>query len=454
MAEKTRAQYAQEIARLKASLPAVRTQLQGIPGVIDVFVGIKETGGMATDEVVFQVYVENKKPLDHVAPEHRIPRTIAGAATDVISAEGIEPQQVICGGIGMTQSTWGLSGGTLGACGLANAANTHVAEGTPVFLTNHHVAETIGDVVGFGCLCDSWCCECCEFGRVIDAQQTDRVDASIGTLNEGVRFTHEILGIGAIRSTDIAITGTNIVKYGITTGLTKGRVTNDNFGPFTRGDKVTMRGQIRIAPVAPFKRMSAPGDSGSIYVDADTRCVVGLHHSGDGTNANGSHIGDVMGLLHFSFPVMGTAGAIPLDGLALDPEQPTMLTALAQYRRELELTESGRLWLELVRAHAAEVRHLVNHQRETQVAWHRSQGPSFIAHYTRNARDPAHRVPREIGGVRLENLIISMATVLQRHGSPELARAITDHYLTTLQFAQSADSVRSVLAGARRIAGA
>jgi len=63
-------------------------------------------------------------------------------------------------------------------------------------------------------------------------------------------------------------------------------------------------------------------------------------------------------------------------------------------------------------------------------------------------------VPREIGGVRLENLIISMATVLQRHGSPELARAITDHYLTALQFAQSADSVRSVLAGARRIAAA
>ena len=70
------------------------------------------------------------------------------------------------------------------------------------------------------------------------------------------------------------------------------------------------------------------------------------------------------------------------------------------------------------------------------------------------ARDPAHRVPREIGGVRLENLIISMSTTLQRHGSPELARAITDHYLTALQFSQSADSVQSALIKAKRMTGA
>jgi hypothetical protein len=151
VAEKTREQYAEQIARLKASLPTVRAQLQGIPGVIDVFVGIREVGGMATEDVVFQVYVQRKKPLDQVAPDQRIPRIIAGTPTDVISAEGIEPHQIICGGIGMTQSFWGV-GGTLGACGLATAANTHVAEGTPVFVTNHHVAKTIGDVVGFGCV--------------------------------------------------------------------------------------------------------------------------------------------------------------------------------------------------------------------------------------------------------------------------------------------------------------
>ena len=79
MAEKTQAQYADEVARLRASLPLARAQLQDIPGVVNVLVGIKETGGMATEEVVFQVYVEEKKPRDQVAPDQRVPATIAGA---------------------------------------------------------------------------------------------------------------------------------------------------------------------------------------------------------------------------------------------------------------------------------------------------------------------------------------------------------------------------------------
>jgi hypothetical protein len=199
--------------------------------------------------------------------------------------------------------------------------------------------------------------------------------------------------------------------------------------------------------------MQEPGDSGSVLLQTETRRVVGLAHSRQtGGVLVASHYDDVETLLHITFPIMGTAGAIPISDARLEPDQPTMLMTIAQYRRELELTEVGRNWLELVQNHASEVRYLVNHHRETQIAWHRSQGPSFIAHYTRNARDPAHRVPRDIAGVRLENLIISMASVLQRHGSPELVQAITKHYLTALQFAGSADSVHSALVGASRVA--
>jgi hypothetical protein len=454
MAEKTQEQFDREIARARASLPAARAQLRGIPGVIDVLVGIKETGGMATQTVVFQVYVGKKKPLDQVAPDQRIPATIAGIPTDVIGREPIEPHDVLCGGMTMTQSLWGMSIGTLGAFGLATAANTHVAENTPVLLTNHHVASDVGDAVGLGCLCDSWCCECCAIGHLVDASLTNRVDGSIATLNAGVRFSHEILGIGPIRGSGLATMGMPIVKYGQTSGLTTGTVTQDNEPPFTRTDGATFVGQIRVAPVAPSTTMSEGGDSGSVYVDANTRRIVGLNHAGSEGLGFGNHIADVIALLNFSFPVMGTAGAIPVATALPQPDRPTMLEALALYRRELERTEVGQRWLELIRAHAAEVRYLVNHHRETQVAWHRSQGPGFIAHYVKSARDPDHRVPREIGGVRMENLIVSMAAVLQQQGSPELARAITEHYLTALHLARRADSAQAAMASARQIAGA
>ncbi len=454
MAEKTRDELDREIARATAKLAAARARLRGVPGVIDVLVGIKETGGLATQTVAFQVYVHDKRPLGDVPERERIPPTIEGIPTDVIWRKRIDPHDVLCGGMTLTQSLWGMRFGTLGAFGVATAANTHAAANTPLLLTNHHVASDVGDAVGVGCLCDSWCCECCAIGHLVDASLTNQVDGSIATLNEGVRFSHEILGIGAIRGSGLATKGMPIVKYGQTTGLTTGTVTQVSEPPFTRSDGATFVGQIRIAPVAPSTTMSEGGDSGSVYVDADTRRVVGLHHAGSEGIAFGNHTVDVMAALRIDFPVMGTAATIPLASAAPPPEGPTMLQALAAHRRELERTEAGRRWLELVRAHSDEVRYLVNHHRETQLAWHRGQGPAFIAHYVRSARDGGHRVPREIAGVRVENLIVSMAAVLQRHGSPELAKAITEHYLTALQLARHADSVPEALAAAERLVGA
>jgi hypothetical protein len=453
MPRKTPEQFDREIAEARAKLPAARKRLRGIAGVIDVLVGIKETDGIATETVVFQVYVEEKKPPGDLAPTQQIPATIEDVPTDVISRDPIDPHDVVCGGMTLTQSLWGSTVGTLGAIGFATGANTHAAANTPVLLTNHHVASDVGDAVGLGCLCDSWCCECCAIGHLIDAGLTDHVDASIATLNTDTRFSNEILGIGAIRGTTPAAMGMPIVKYGQTSGLTTGTVTQTNEPPFTRSDGARFVGQIRVAPSAPSTTMSEPGDSGSVYVNANTRGIVGLNHAGSGGIGFGNHISDVMALVHIDFPVMGTAGALPLSAPVPQPDRPTMLHALVLHRRELERTEIGRRWLELVQTHAAEVRYLVNHHHATQIAWHRSRGPQFLAHYIKSVREPEHRVPRELDGVRVENLIISMAAVLQRHGSPELARAITDHYLTALELARHADSPEAALARAREIAG-
>jgi hypothetical protein len=453
MSRKPQEQFDEEVSRAAARLPEARRQLSHIPGVVDVQVGIKETGGLATDEVVFHVFVQRKKPLRDLPPEQRVPPSVGEFRTDVIATDDHVPEDILSGGRRVTQSLWGTSFGTLGAFALTTTPTSDAPPGTPVLLTNQHVAEDVGDLVGIDCLCDSWCCECCDVGRVVKAQLSNQVDAAIATLSAGVRFTHEILGIGAIRGSGAAAMGNPILKYGHTTGLTNGTVTSIT-STVNRTDGANFINQIRVAPAPPSTDMSEGGDSGSAYVNGNTRQIVGLHHAGGGPTSDGNHIGPVMAAMNISFPVMGTAGAIPIDvALAVD-RQPTMFDAIAALRGDLERTAAGQRWLALLREHSSEVRFLVNHHRETKVAWQRSQGPGFIAHYVKSARERTHRVPREIGGVHIQNAIIAMASVLQRHGSPALAQAISEHYLNVLQCAERSESAEELITHARRLAEA
>jgi hypothetical protein len=450
MTQKPKDQLDAEIARAEAHLPEARSRLLQISGVRYVTVGIKETGGQATQEVVFHVYVDRKKPLVELAPAERIPATAAGIGTDVIALHS-EAHDVMVGGMKISSSFFG-GFGTLGVICLAAADNTHAPANTPLMLTNHHVADDIGDPIGFTCVCDSWCCNCCDIGKVVDTALTNHVDGSIATLNTGVRFAHEILGIGAIRGQTPATLSMATVKYGAASGFTKGSVTSITY-PTTRTDGAHFDNQIRIAPTAPSKVMSIPGDSGSVYLEVASNRIVGLNHAGDDQGvAIGNQIADVMTQLKITFPVIGTAGAIPLAAMPVEEDREAIEQVLA-LRRDLEHTEFGREWLNLMRAHSAEVRQLVNHHRTAKVAWQRCQGPAFIAHFVASARDRLHRVPRELGGMRLENAIISMAATLRQCGSPALAGAIAQHYLAVLECAQGADSASKALENAKRIAG-
>ena len=450
MTQKPQDQLDAEVARARANLATARSQLLWIPGVRYVSVGIKETGGMATQEVVFHVYVDRKKPLAELAPADRIPATAAGIGTDVISLHS-EPHDILVGGMDVTGSLWGLHTGTMGVIGLATADNTHAPVNTPLLLTNHHVAGDIGGAVGRSCLCDSWCCKCCDIGLLVDAAQTNLVDGAIATLNAGVHFSHEILGIGAIRGPGVATMNMPIVKYGATSGFTKGSVTAID-APSDRSDGVHFDNQIRVAATLPYKQMSIPGDSGSVYVEEATNRVVGLNHAGADGIGIGNHIADVTDKLKINFPVIGTAGAIPLAAMPVLQDLEAIEQVLA-LRRDLEGTEFGRQWFDLVRAHSAEVRHLVNHHRTAKVAWQRCQGPGFLAHFLTSARDRMHRVPREVAGMRLENAVISMAATFRQCGSPALADAVAQHYVDVLECAQGAESAAKALENVKRMAG-
>ncbi|MDF0645217.1 MAG: hypothetical protein P0111_14395 [Nitrospira sp.] len=454
MPEKTKEQFDIEIQHAKAKLADARVKLLRIPGVFDVRVGLKETGGKATQQVVFRVYVARKRPSADIASTDRIPTEIAGIATDVIGRERDVRHDVICGGMHITQDTWCGKYGTLGAIGLATAGNTHVSANTPLLLTNHHVAHSVGDVVGHGNICDSWCCECCDIGRLTDAGLTNRVDGAVGTLHPEVRFSHDILGVGAIRGTGVATIGMIVVKYGHRTGFTRGRVTDDDDTIDRDDDHAHFDHQIRVAPEPGFDKMSDHGDSGSVYVEEATRRIVGLNHTGtDAGIAKGSHIADVMDLFKMDFPVTGTPGAIPLVGIPEGRFLEPVLEPVMALERDLADTAFGRDWADLIRAHAPEVRRLVNHHRAAKVAWQRCQGPAFLAHFLKSAREPTHRVPREIAGTRVENAIVSMAAVFQEYGSADLAEAVAAHYLTVLECAERTGTAGDVMANVRLVAG-
>lgn len=452
MYPKSPEQVQREIREAEAKLPEARRILKALPGVIDVMVGIKESGGQSTGEVVFHVLVDKKKPLQDLPAEDRIPLHVLGVLTDVIADEIAIPENVLMGGSNINGSG---GSGTLGAIALATSANTVVAENTPLILTNKHVATRNGTLVGEEQTCDCNCCTCCDFGRVVDSDFLPGVDAAIAAINSGVRFSHEIIMVGAIRGTAPAALNDFVVKHGRTTKFTRGQISSITW-PVRRIDGNNFTNQIRVAPVAPFTDMSNGGDSGSVYVNANTNQIIGLHHAGDspGPAAFGNQIGPVLARMNISFPVMGTAGAIPLASAGLPEDGPTFHQAWAALKDDLARTETGQLWLELVRQHAPEVNHLVNHDRETQMAWHRTQGPSFVSHYLKSARQEDHRVPREIAGMRVENVIISMAAALQRTGSQELSTAITNHYLDVLQFMTDEDSAMKLCERARTLAKA
>jgi hypothetical protein len=336
--------------------------------------------------------------------------------------------------------------GTLGIIAVTTAGGTTPA-GRPVILTNSHVAPTVGAHLGQpGSASDCGCCVCCDVGVVVASLITSTVDGAIATVNSDVRFTNEIVDIGAVRgwvsATPMSF-GDVVFKRGRTTGLVEGRFSTATGGTTRLDDNKTFVNQIRVTSPPPVPPATNPtpfqlkGDSGSVLLDAQHR-VIGLVHSAilpAGITAFASRIEDVRAALNIDIPMMGTAGAIPLSGAPLkhhDLLTEDMRNIAAVYGQR----EAGRKWWELVQRHQTEVMQLVNNNRATMTAWNRYHGPSFVSHYLKTIKDNGYLAPHEINGIRVENLLVAMATVLQDEGNPALAHAIWQHYLQIIESAK------------------
>jgi hypothetical protein len=428
--KKSREERLIEQNKLIAMQGEAEKQLLQIPGVVSVAVGLRDKAGVLTDEACFKVYVDKKKDKNSIDPAHLIPEKINGIPTDVIELGDIQHEadekeyRPLCGGI-QIQSEKSDGRGTLGCLAKDNTNNK------TVILSNRHVLmdskEQAGDLVGQpSSPCKSCCCECCFVAKIVrgTAKTDTEVDGAIAELANGeeLNYVNEVLEIGPVSGTDIAVFGDTVRKRGRTTGLTIGTISSVNKGFLMDG--VNYVGQIEVTPNPPFASFTKPGDSGSVYVNQLNK-IVGLHFSGNGTTSNGNQIAKVLAKLNISIPDTGTALSVPLRSAHITGTNNSAI--LKTVTDVMEAYEGGAVLIEVIKKHRVEVMRLINTNREVKVAWHRYQGPLFMAHLMEKGKNPEYIVPEAVEGFSYQRLLLKMSVMLEKYGSQELASDI-DNY--------------------------
>ncbi|MEP7343634.1 MAG: hypothetical protein ABI877_00145 [Gemmatimonadaceae bacterium] len=442
---RTRAELLAEYVRISALLPKAEAELMRYEGVGSVAVGVKETANNPTEEIVFRVYVAEKKAPDQLRPGAMIPTSVLGVRTDVIpprtpiKSEDADRYRPLMGGVRICNDS-SSAFGTLGCFAQRNGGDHSI-----VMLSCHHVmmarSATIGEPIGqpnVSCCC---CCKGDVVAEVVDASDTVLVDCAIARLTKEGNFTNEIDEIGPIFGAAPLNAGGSTVlptdkvfKRGRSTGYSEGIVVAASMTP-PGGAK---NHQIEIIPRGPkFKRFANRGDSGSVVVN-ENNAVVGLLWAIDAETEKlgfANIITNVTTAMDITILNSGTAGTIPL-GSTQFTETETRTDGAAMPTdaivKELEQTEVGRRILAMFDRHGHEINELINTNRQVKVAWNRYQGPSFTAHIIKSANEPGYRIPAEINGVSLTNLVIRISVVLQGQGSAGVAAAVEENTLLVL----------------------
>jgi hypothetical protein len=448
-----------ELIDLNKEFDRVRKQaeeeLMKLPGVVAVGVGLKQVKGEMQGELCFKVTVSKKKEEDEIKPADRIPAVIHGFKTDVneisVTHAAVDARKYrpLMGGTQIEIN--GRSGqGTLGCFAKRNTDNKIV------LLSNWHVlVEGTGSIDGerVGQATHNGCCSCCACGEIADVTDgrftTGNLDAAIALLQgqdtdtiPEARYLNEIIEIGTVCGSAIPIPGETVWKRGRTSHLTKGQISNDNATTTTIYDiynnfPVTRTGQYQITPTAPHVDFFLKGDSGSVSVNEHHQAIL-LNFAFDPTThlTYANNLRDVeaalgISILNSTFHSVGKEG-VPLSSIAASQTIFNLADSMKELEAELTQSREGKRMLELFKIHRAELIDLVNNKREVMAAWNRYQGPAYLAHIARSFRRDNKPVPEQIKSITLQSLLLKMTAVLQRNGSPELAKSVTDNYLQVM----------------------
>lgn len=460
------------------------------PGVVAVDFGFKEVGGESTDQLAWLVNVVEKKPASELKSEDIIPAHFKGFPTDVIQVPKLKPLHCedmaihsrLVGGITVTNFIFGPTNspatGTLGFFAtidgmsepenVALVSNNHVLAafggkaGDTVYQPKHVLVDEHVMLSGdprdrhpVGKIQNTGKANNLPYQYPEDPPPTGdppeyyvdcasaKINISISSwchTNCGVRFKNEILGLdirGNSTIADVARVKQADLQHGDYVVYKVGRTTSKTTGKVLSTTALGQPGKLNLIKIEIVgvncnedSIFADSGDSGSALVN-DKNQLVGLvfaQHETNPKQAFACHIHPVMACLGVTpittaNPHSAESTEANLPGtVAIDDIDQTSLL-----REKFLRTEKGREIYSLIMKHRFEVVDLVNHKRPVTVAWHRAKGPMFISHMVNNARDPAHRIPQEIEGVRLMDVMVKMAQVLSIHGSTDL-KAVIDAY--------------------------
>jgi len=465
---KRREELIQQHEQLLRVYEKVKTLLAGYPNVVNIGIGVKEKDGKLTDEGCIKIVVKEKKSEADLAPNEIIPKQIDGVATDVIVDEKRVPQAVctrdesnyrpIKGGIRINNYRNGSGAGGSGTLGCLAQL---VSDDSWVILSNHHVLYgddgEDGDPIGQPWVGCSWCCKTNVVAENFDKDES--LDCAIAKVKDDISIDNMILEIGNISGLGAAaaVNGERVRKRGATTGFTSGTISF--IDPVTKEVTVDPRpaggpahdpgGCTNYEPgVTVFTN---PGDSGSVYVNDDNE-VVALHHAG-GSTSNKSYGNDILQIQTALNIRIKTTSAVA----GRTPESYTSSDAIAvqqaglndgwldDLEEKLEETATGQRLKQLFRTHEQEIFNLVNRHRPVTVTWHRKQGPAFLAALGRSVKHPEYEIPQEINNVSLQNLLMSMATVLEEYGSEPLRQDVRRYAVDVVQLSKQCSRAEDFL---------
>ena len=291
-------------------------------------------------------------------------------------------------------------------------------------------------------------------GNISTSAGQTYVDCAIARLRPGVTGINRVAGLSGTARVGGASVG-NLLQ-GTHAAVQGERVTIATYRRLIRGQITDVNRDIRM-DASRFQRRQllitvdhgfeedivfGTGDSGSVVINQHNE-IVGLMHS-RGTSAVGGAINElsdtilatpieaILEALTITIPPQaatgGSAGALLEDVPPPPPGEPAITDPeLLRYQELVRRSARGTFLHDAGFRHGAEVVHLVHHCRPVTVAWHRSEGPAWAAHFINSARDPTYTVPPDVKGIIQAMLLARMRDALIKHGSDALRQDIADH---------------------------
>ena len=310
-----RAEEINETAKITEVQEKHESELLALPNVVGLAASLKVKAGKPTDNWCLSVYVKKKKA--QIGKEGKVPRRVAGVATDVVEVGAIEPlsftSKVRPALPGYSIGHYDITAGTFG-CVVRDLRRCHDQEkghgcccpkeecpSDYLILSNNHVLANSnlaseGDLIlqpgpfDGGVYPADGVATLERFEPIVfGAGGYNLVDAAVARPPESRNVTASIIGSVIPRGVDQAFIGGLVIKAGRTTQVSIGQVLAVNatvvVGGYP-GGAAQFRHQIITTA------MAAGGDSGSLLMDSNLSAV-GLLFAGSFFITIHNHIADV-----------------------------------------------------------------------------------------------------------------------------------------------------------------